>query len=171
MSTDDARSARAAAASRWRPDRVRFLLVAEAPPSSPDRYFYFETVPTHDALFRHVATVILGSPGERQEKTQRLVALRDAGVFLIDLCPSPIRRGDRLEKHVPDLVDRCRALQPDQIILIKATVHDVAFKPLRDAGLPVLPHRIPFPGSGQQRRFLEQFTAAWQITHGQPGIG
>ena len=171
MSTDHAQQAHAAAAARWRPDRIRCLLVAEAPPSAADRYFYFDTVPTQDALFRHVATVILGDPGERHQKAPRLAALRDAGVFLVDLCLRPVQRGDPLESYVPDLIDRCRALQPDHIILTKATVHDAALVPLRDAGLPVLPNRIPFPGSGQQRRFIEQSTAAWRMTREPPGPG
>jgi hypothetical protein len=44
--------------------------------------------------------------------------------------------------------------------LIKANVFDIAFATLRAAGLPVVPVRIPFPGSGQQKRFREAFAAA-----------
>jgi hypothetical protein len=38
---------------------VELLLVAEAPPSALDRYFYFEDVPVQDSLFRYVARAIL----------------------------------------------------------------------------------------------------------------
>jgi hypothetical protein len=37
-----ARQRRDAAAAEYRPEPIELLLVAEAPPSSLDRYFYFE---------------------------------------------------------------------------------------------------------------------------------
>ena len=76
---------------KYKPDKIRLLLIAEAPPSSPDRYFYFEDV--------------------REDH-------RDQGVY------------------------------------------DVVHDPLVEAGLPVVPVRVPFPGSGQQRRFVEAFEKA-----------
>jgi len=45
-------------------------------------------------------------------------------------------------------------------VLIKSIVHDAAYSALRDAGLPVIDERIPFPASGQQKRFLETFRSA-----------
>jgi hypothetical protein len=42
-------------------------------------------------------------------------------------------------------------------VLIKATVYDAAFEPLAKAGLPVVDEPVPFPGSGQQRRFEKAF--------------
>jgi hypothetical protein len=53
-----------------------------------------------------------------------------------------------------------RRLQPQKIILIKATVYDAAYRPLRDAGFLVVEVRVPFPGSGQQSRFREAFRTA-----------
>jgi hypothetical protein len=41
---------RAQAAKKYRPAFVKLLLVAEAPPSALDRYFYFEVVATQDSL-------------------------------------------------------------------------------------------------------------------------
>lgn len=35
---------RRAAADRYRPQRVRLLLVAHAPPNNTERYFYYEDV-------------------------------------------------------------------------------------------------------------------------------
>jgi hypothetical protein len=109
------REARAAAAARWKPSNVRCLLVAEAPPGDEARYFYFENVLTQDSLFRHVAQVILGSPGTRADKSDRLAALLDRGVFLIDLSLDPLpERGNKrfLTAAVPGLIERCRALDP-----------------------------------------------------------
>lgn len=71
-----------------------------------------------------------------------LSRLRELGVFLVDLKPEP---GDRRPLHalVPDLVGRVRDLDPEAVILIKATVYDAAFSVLRREGLPVVDERIP----------------------------
>jgi hypothetical protein len=154
-----ARARRDRAARRFRPETVKLLLVAEAPPASLDRYFYFPDVRAHDSLFRHVASELLKREPSRENKAELLGLLRDAGVFLIDLKLDPAD-GSALAGHVPSLLRRVRRLQPEKIILIKATVHDAAFGPLRDAGFPVVDVRVPFPGSGQQARFREAFRAA-----------
>jgi hypothetical protein len=160
MGQADVRAARAVASHRYMPAHVRCLLVAEAPPAASDRYFYFENVRSADSLFREVAGVVLGSAGGRSEKITALAKLRERGIFLIDLSLDPIRQGQKLEHLTAPLVDRCREIAPDAIILIKANVFDVASGPLQAAGLPVVHIRIPFPGSGQQRRFREAFAVA-----------
>lgn len=157
---DDARQRRKAAAARWRPDRIDLLLVAEAPPSALDRYFYFEDVPTHDSLFRHVVEGVLGEKPTR-DKAPYLEALRERGVFLIDLSIDPFAdRREAIPRCVPDLVRRTRALRPERIVLIGADVFDASYDVLHEAGLPVADVRLPYPGSGQQRRFLEGFRLA-----------
>lgn len=153
----EARRRRQAAAARWQPDAIDLLLVVEAPPSALDRYFYFEDVATHDSLFRHVVEAVLGEKPTR-DKAPYLDALRDRGVFLIDLSPDPFEdRAQALPHRVPHLRRRIGELHPDRVVLIGAAVYDVAFAPLVEAGVPVVDLRLPYPGSGQQRRFLEGF--------------
>jgi hypothetical protein len=72
----------------------------------------------------------------------------------------PKSGGEALDRFVPDLVARAVALEPDHVITIKANVCDLAQQPLRAAGLAVVRERVPFPGSGQQRRFLEAMARA-----------
>lgn len=156
---EDARRRREQAAALYRPADVRLLLVAEAPPSAPDRYFYFEDVREHDSLFRYVARGITGEDPTRSGKAELLTQLGKRGVFLIDLKPDPVD-GSPLEPEVDGLIERIRELRPDRIILIKASVYDAAFDRLQAAGLPVVDERVPFPGSGQQRRFEEAFGRA-----------
>jgi len=153
---------RHAAASRFRPARVRLLLVAEAPPCASDRYFYFEDVPKHDWLFRYVYEGLTGERPDRRHKAAHLAALRDAGVFLIDLHEENISAptATDLRPMVPGLVKRCQALSPQHVVLIKSVVYDVAFGPMVAAGLPAIDVRMPFPSSGQQRVFLEAFGRA-----------
>jgi hypothetical protein len=155
-----ARERRRAAAQRWRPAKVRLLLVDEAPPAALDRYFYFEDVTTHDALFRYVVEAVTGERPTR-DKPPYLEALRQRGVFLIDLCPDPFRRRrDAMPAAVPDLLARVEELAPERVTLIGAEVYDTAYGALSRAGTPVADVRLPYPGNGQQRRFLDGFAAA-----------
>jgi hypothetical protein len=153
---------RHAAASRFRPARVRLLLVAEAPPCALDRYFYFKDVPQHDWLFRYVYEGLTDEKPDRRLKAAHLAELRDAGVFMVDLHEENISapKPADLLPEVPDLVRRCRELKPEHVVLIKSVVYDVAYGPLVAAGLPVIDVRMPFPSSGQQQVFLEAFRRA-----------
>lgn len=154
-----ARRRRQRAARKYRPDHVKLLLVAEAPPAALDRYFYFEHVPTQDSLFRYVVRSILKAEPTRRNKAELLGELRDRGVYLIDLKLDPVD-GKLIAMEVPGLVRRVRALDPDKVIVIKSSVYDLVREPLVDAGLPIIDERVPFPGSGQQRRFEEAFARA-----------
>lgn len=66
---------------------------------------------------------------------------------------------------MPDLVRRVRELQPERIVLIKATVYDAAYAALAAAGLPVSSVRVPFPGSGRQKQFEEAFAKATRFDY------
>lgn len=161
----EVRERRAAAAKRYRPDRVRLLLVAQAPPEPADRYFYFTDVPTQDTLFRSVARTLLPrTEPTRTNKAFLLAQLQEQGVFLIDLKPDPIVNSrvslSELRPHVPVLLDRVAELEPDRIILIKADVYDAAYPALAAAGLPVSRVRVPFPSSGRQKEFAVAFGRA-----------
>jgi hypothetical protein len=151
------------AAENYRPKQVRILLVAQMPPVSkppdPPRYFYLPNVSKHDLLFRAVVKAMLHAEPERGSKTRLLSKLRNDGVFLIDLKPNPLDNRP-LRDFVPSLITRCNELRPQRIILIKTDVYDIAFGPLRAAGLPVIDERIPFPGSGRQKEFAEAFGRA-----------
>jgi hypothetical protein len=60
--------------------------------------------------------------------------------------------GGSLAEEVPRLVRRVHALAPMKIIVIKSSVFDLVRDALLDHGLPLVDERVPFPGSGQQRR-------------------
>jgi hypothetical protein len=160
-----ARQRRDTAAAKYRPEPIELLLVAEAPPSHLDHYFYFEDVREQDSLFRHVVRALLALEPSRSEKASELRQLADRGVFLIDLKPEPKNHGETLEAYVPDLVTRAVALKPRHVLAIKANVCDLTQRPLRAAGLHVVDQRVPFPGSGQQRRFLETMRSALDSIH------
>lgn len=153
-----ARARRDRWARRFRPTHVRLLLIAEAPPSSLDRYFYFPNVATQDSLFREIASAVLSVAPTRENKRDHLEGLRDQGVFMIDAVPEPVE--DRYTIEVGQLMARIRRLNPEKVIIVKTGVYDRIFETLRDAEIPVVPVRIPFPGSGQQVKFRQAFKRA-----------
>lgn len=156
----EVRRGRAVAAERYRPETVRLLLVAQAPPAADDRCFYLPDVPTQDTLFRSVARIILPhTEPTRSNKASLQEQLRDRGVFLIDLKPDPVD-GTVLSQHVPKLLARIAELAPERIILIKADVYDEVYPALARAGLPVKNVRVPFPSFGQQSAFKTAFSRA-----------
>jgi hypothetical protein len=160
MNAEERRAERLAAADQFRPERIKLLLIAEAPPSALDRYFYFLKVQQHDSLFRYVARSVLRAAPTRGNKELLLSRLRDAGVFLIDVCLDPIDDPADLKVCLADVIARAKTLDPDHIILIKATVNEVAYWPMKRAGLPVVDANVPFPGSGHQIRFEVEMKSA-----------
>lgn len=146
-------------ARTFRPESIDLLIVAEAPPESLDRYFYFPHVWTQDALFRYVIRAILRVEPSREIKRELLERLRESGVFLVDVSPDPLC-GRKLNPLVPGLIRRIRRLKPKKIILLKANVYDVCFAPLLGARLPVVDARIRFPGRRWQGEFVHAFRRA-----------
>jgi len=159
---DTAREVREAAALKYKPEKVRLLLVAEAPPRALDRFFFFESVASNDWLFRGVVKSLFGQTPDRPNKIEWLTKLKKRGVFLVDLKVDPVD-GSSLTAHVPDLVARCQLLRPERIILIKTSVYDAAYQSLKSAGLPVVDKRIPFPATGHQGEFRAGFGAALEL--------
>ena len=151
---------RRAAAHKYRPEHIKVLLVAESPPQRASRYFYFQDVEHHDGLFWNVAKAVLGVVmKDRAEKPMYLEELKQRGVFLIDLKEDPNDPRPSWE-CVDHLIERCRELMPEKIIVIKGNVFDVTFTRLRDAGLPVINRRIPFPANGDELKFAGAFAQA-----------
>lgn len=74
---------------------------------------------------------------------------------------SPSEREAALKQNIDETVARSRQLAPEGIVLVKQNVFNLLYRPLRAAGLPLLHETmIPFPGSGQQKRFRERFADA-----------
>ncbi len=103
---------------------------------------------------------MLQAEPEREEKRALLRKLSEAGVHLIDVSLEPLPEASQLGPLIPGLLRRIRRLEPQRIILVKSDVYDEAFHAIRDAGLPVIDARIPFPGSGRQQEFRVAFARA-----------
>ena len=159
------------ARQKYKPEIVKYLLVAEAPPDSLERFFYYENVRQHDYLFLGVAEALyprlkeqfLLSGRSSELKNTILQTLKKDGFYLLDLSELPLSLLDSdLQSQLPALVNKIKSVSNDntQIILIKANVYDIAFQFLKTKFKNVVDQRITFPGQGGQRKFQDEFKRA-----------
>jgi hypothetical protein len=168
---EDLKEVYAIASNRYKPKRIRTLLIGEAPPCATDRFFYFEDVKKQDSLFLEIMGVLYPEEKQRYLKKGRptegkadlLQLFQEDGFWLIDLYEVPGDFSKELEEQVvPNLLKRLPKYIDKQtpILLIKANIFDLCYGPLQEAGYNVSEERIPFPGSGQQGVFREKFRRA-----------
>ncbi len=161
--------------ARWKPDHVMLLLIAESAPDDGGdianrRFFYDDNLTGKDGLFRQVVRALYDNPALQSgphEKTPWLERLKSDRVYLIDLAPvpvnyhSPSERAAALQRNIEATVAHAAELAPGGVVLVKQNVFDLLQRPALGAGLPLLHDvMIPFPGSGQQKRFRERFADA-----------
>ncbi len=156
------------AGKNYIPEETELLFIAEAPPATRERYFYFPDVRKHDYLWIGLMKALYGcefrdTGYERSRKHSWLTRFKNDGYRLIDAVKDPMPRVSESEKRLligsqlDDLVKEVRSISPRQIVLIKVTVYEALFESLREMELPVVDARLPFPGSRRQPQFQEQF--------------
>lgn len=162
---------------KYKPDEIKYLLIAEAPPDSVDRFFYYDKVRQHDYLFLGVVQALypdlkkkfLASGRSSSVKNFILLKLKTDGFYLLDLSELPLSlmKGS-LYSQLPHLVEKIDQVANKQtfVILIKATVFDTAFLYLHQEGfVNVVNVRIPFPGQGGQKLFQAKFIEALELVN------
>jgi hypothetical protein len=152
------------AAAKYRPDRVKLLWVAKAPPEGGERYFYFETMsaPAGDSLFREVMRAMARAapfpeseiPSKSESKRSLLRRFQACGCFLIDLCRDP---GYAVADYWwPRVSAEIVRLDPKWILPVKVDVCWYLRRRLPEISMTdrlLTNCNVPFPGSGQQTRF------------------
>jgi hypothetical protein len=154
---------------KYKPDNVKYLMIAEAPPDSLDRFFYYENVHQHDYLFLGVDEAlypdlkdkVIANGRDSDIKRSILLKFQADGFYLIDLSELPLSLlNNGLASQLPSLIEKINqvAKSDTKIILIKVTVYVTAFNTLRQHGFKnVIDSRIPFPGQGGQKLFQAEF--------------
>jgi hypothetical protein len=156
------------ARDKYKPRDIKTLIIAEAPPCTLERFFYFEEVSRQDSLFLEIMGVLypeekeeyLRSKREPSKKEGLLERFREDGFWLLDLAEVPIEVSNQTyESALPSLINRIEKAidKTTPVILIKANVYDICYKALLAKGYNVVNERLPFPGSGQQRVFRDKF--------------
>lgn len=158
------------------PTAIEWLLIAEAPPATVDRFFYFDAVTTQDSLFMETMRVLYADASRaeadalRAAKTRLLRAFRAEGFYLIDACNRPMKsnrqsaRLARVRASLPSLEHKLEQLRVDgqlnaqtKIVLVSRTVHDGCYDALFASGFNVINDKpIEFPGSGHQTQFRKK---------------
>ena len=153
------------AAGKYKPDRVKLLWIAHAPPEGGKRYFYFETMsePPGDSLFREVMRAMaraMGFPDPDirggDSKAPLLQRFQACGCSLIDVCKD---LSHTMEYWWPTTRQEICDLNPRRILLVKVDVCGFVRPKLCDMNKYdrlLTTEDVPFPGSGQQTRFHQK---------------
>jgi hypothetical protein len=169
---------------RYRPELLRLLFIAEAPPAyRVNRLFYLHNVQTGDALFLEMMNLIyvasigftegegfsesLSAKDVRGRKSELLDRFVTDGYFLIDARERPMPDGATtsaklalLRQSLPELKIRVKELLGGQgipIVLIGGLTHEVCFGPLKEEGYQVINgEMINHPARGGQLLFRKK---------------
>ena len=156
---------------KYKPEKIKYLLIAEAAPDGIERFFYYENVRQHDYLFLGVVEALypkmkehfLSSGRNSEIKHKILKKFQQDGFYLLDLSDVPISfLQTDLASQLPNLTKKIDSVanEDTKIILIKANVYDITFHYLNQRFKNVIDQRITFPGQGGQRKFQVEFKQA-----------
>lgn len=152
---------------KYKPDTIRWLFVAESPPSDPTRFFYYEHVPRADSLFLELIKALYPmqfttARKVRVEKRAFLERFRRDGCYLEDAVEYPLGemgptgKARKLQEALPRLMSRLQTLveADTKVVLISMPVFKVCSDELRRSGFRLVNEGpIDFPGFGRQRNF------------------
>jgi len=159
---------------KYKPEKIKFLLVAETPPkTNSERFFYFENVKNQDSLFIETMKVLYPAwitsmeiKEIRNNKKAFLEKFKKDGFYLIDSIEkpfeikySPSKKIKFIREGQVDLLKRIRLLinPKTKVTLISSTVFKANFTYLQLNGINVVNQEsIDFPGSGGQIKFKEK---------------
>lgn len=162
---------------QYKPDRVRWLLIAESPPP-PDhiggsRHFYrADKIRQDDRLFLQTIRALYLETAEtliddlEKDKEKWLRRLQQDGVYMIEALEvsqqHKVEKKERqrlINESAPRLIERVSELADPQtnIILIKSNVFEMAAGPLREAGFKVLNEKnVDYPGVFNQNAYRQK---------------
>jgi hypothetical protein len=148
------------AREKYKPARIEYLLVAEAPPTAESkRFFYFENIQNGDSLFLETMKVLYPCDCSdikiiRQQKGEFLERFQRDGFYLIDATNTPMKGFTQSEKKreiknsIDPLIKKIESLvsQQTKVILISSIVYDVCRDRLITEGFDIInDSMIPFP--------------------------
>jgi len=152
---------------KYKPNEIKTVIVAEAPPDSIERFFYYESVNEADYLFIGIMKVLYPDAIEKYKISKRnpkikeliLQQFQEDGFYLLDLFELPLTLNTdneivAVKKLISKLENCCSSKTP--IILVKVNVYDFAYEKLKQK-FNVINKRIEFPSTGNQIKFHEKF--------------
>lgn len=154
--------------NKYKPEVIKTILVAEAPPDSIDRFFYFENVKTADYLFLGIVAVLYPEAKAKYLANKRHPLIKEFilkqfqldGYFLLDLYEFPVSiNEDNQREAIAKLANKIEKISDEMtpVVLIKASVYDIAYSSLK-LKFNVINERIDFPSCGNQLKFHSKFS-------------
>ena len=158
---------------KYRPRRVKLLLIAESPPSSGG-FFYFETTIGRDHLFRETMKALRFWPNDEPmrkgvDKRPMLQRFKSMGFYLLDASVFPVDKLSAKERRRAVLSQTRRLsndvirANPSYIFILKTTIYNTVSKALRELGMHkrlVNPMAVPFPSHGNQSAYRSRLRRA-----------
>ena len=169
IESDDTYLKREMARLKYKPERIRTLLITEAPSESQDRFFYFEQVRKYDQLYLSIMKVLyphVRIRELRERKAAFLQKFKDDGFYIVDAVDRPFTHNDNNKRRTRivwdsrrELIQKISTLVSDgtEIILIKCTVYELRDY-LQEEGYRVINRSaIESPGSCHNTEFNIKF--------------
>lgn len=162
----------AEARNKYKPENAKCLFIAEAPPDSVERFFYYEDVKEKDYLFLGIMEVLYPKLKENYITQQRSTELKRSiiqkfkndGYYLMDLLDVPkgyfvADWGTAVNSLVTRVEQEFGKNIP--IILIKANVYELLYSKLIGKDFTnISKEKLPFPSTGWQVEFRKLFKRA-----------
>lgn len=162
---------------KYKPNKIKFLLIAESPPPAPEvqssrQFYYTDRIRKDDRLFINTIRAIYPEAADLSEleleeaKGQWLERFQADGFYMIEaLEESQVHEVTKKERkgHIrdslPALIKKVNELANanTKILLIKSNVFEEASDPLRQAGFTVLNKELlDYPGHFNQKAYREK---------------
>jgi hypothetical protein len=141
----------------FRPAKIATLFVGESAPASGD-FFYYGT----SAMTRYMRRAIEEELGSTDDF---LSSFKGLGWYINDLVLVPVDKLARAERIAAcqaaqaDLAARIAAYKPKAIVTLLLSIKDIVEGAAVSAGSSAPRYAVPFPGMGQQARFLTEMKA------------
>jgi hypothetical protein len=163
---------------KYRPRKVRFLLIAESPPSSGG-FFYFRETIGKDHLFRETMKALRFWPNDEPmrkgvDKRPMLRRFRSMGLYLLDASVFPVDKlppGERRRAVLSQTrrlsSDVIRA-DPSHIFIVKTSIFKPVSQALQESRMQkrvINKMAVPFPSHGNQRTYRSLLRRALRRTH------
>jgi len=163
---------------KYRPRKIRLLLIAESPPSSRG-FFYFPMTIGKDHLFRETMKALDLWPRNEPmrkgvDKRPMLLRFQSMGLYLLDTCDFPVdklrpmKRRKAVLQQMPRLIDDVIEADPPHILVVKSTIFNPVVMALEESGLRsriLNTGPVPFPSHGNQRVYRSSLRRALTKAH------
>lgn len=144
---------------KYRPNTIRLLLVGEAPPLTPEKFFYSEGS-TIARRTEKAFVAAFGSP--LSSGVHFLPRFKQYGFFLDDICHAPVLQTERMRaiRHaLPGFSKRLREYRPKVIIVFIKRILSCALQALNASGLEgVRLVLVPPPFHSFQKKYVAALT-------------